>query len=335
MRDVSMSEIREFSTEQMASLILCYLQRNFNGSFNPLYSKGSLSAILAFEIAPIWLGKNVNNGCLIQGSAVIAYAGDIAPKELNDFFYRAVVLLKQQDFIVQDETQTNSDFIKLTDQGKQARINDSSMTLIIERDTNIIHKWYKDSVFLIEIKKGEDTHQGTAFLTKNEKLLTCKHVLSDATSWKILIDESTEFDADYFDVLHTEKDVSILNFKSSTLNSILKEKKPIIPSIERPQVGDRIITLGYPRIPQRRPTLCTDEGMLQANTADYRGSTEYLTFNNRIDGGCSGGAAIDRQGMLVGVITELTSSERESTDSPQAINSFGHAIPIKYFNSLL
>ncbi len=332
MRKISKEEILIFSIEQIAGLILNILQEIACGKKKVTYDGSSLESILSFEIVPIYEGINAHNGYLYQNGAICSYSGGHAPKELRELFFAGVELLKRKNLIMQDPTQSSSKFMILTDIGKTMKI-DNNFFLDLERKPIEIIEKFKKSVFLMETLSGKKISCGSCFLFKKNLLVTCKHNISNR-KYTIFFDKNTKLTDDFFNVrCHPTYDIAILEFDCSKILPIADRLKPIPISKEELHVGETLITMGYPLVAQRRPQLLSDVGIFQNYTYSYLNDQKYLTFSNKVDGGCSGGPVLSLKGKAVGIITELTEFQNEIgvvNNNKRGSNIYSHATPIVY-----
>jgi len=337
MRKIGKDEIQHYNAEQIAGMVLTILQEINQRKLNVSYYPGSTESILSFELAPIWLGKNVVNGCLVHDWGVSSYGGDSAPLKLQTLFNDAIGILKGEGLIRQDPTQRSSVFIQLTDKGRQMAISDN-FELDLERDPRDLISYYSGSVFLIETVKDGDVSCGTCFLIEDGYIITCRHNI-DGRKFTVYFDDDTKIEDSLFDVqFHPERDIAVLTFKSKKLEAIVQDTRPF--SIDESELirGDQVITMGFPLVSQRKSQLLVDVGTFQSYTTAYLDDAKYLTFSNKIDGGCSGGPVISLRGKVVGIITESTEQSADSIGEKgvaRGTSIYGHGTPISHVNDIL
>lgn len=337
MRKVCMDEMRRFTVEQMAVYILEILKRNLKGSYRSAYYGGSINAISTFELAPIWLGKFVEDGVLRQGGGVMSYAGDVPPQELSSLINKAVNFLRQQNFIEQDSTQSQQDFVAITDDGWKVAVDDNTFTFVLARDSAQIYEWYKEAVFLVEVKNAEgDLNNGSAFFISDDRIVTCKHNLEGKKDINIYLDEKTPLSIDMFDIKeHGKRDMVILKFKSLSMAKLLRDIKPIPLAIGEVKIGASVLSLGYPRIPGQHPVLAMCSGILSALTRNYNGE-DFLNVTASLTGGYSGGPLLDKYGQCIGMVTEAALMAKDTASAaPSGDDIYRHATPIKYINDII
>lgn len=326
--NISQEEIKSYSSEQIAGIILTLLKKFETGELNPSYYHGCLGSILSFEINPKWLGKNVKNGIFIDTGYTTVYGGDPISENLRELYNDAVSILRNEGLIRQDPTQSSSNFVKLTPKGRDMSVS-SNFQLHIKRTRQFIIGNCRDSVLLMETYLGDEISCGTCFLIDDGVLITCRHNI-EGRNFTIIFDENTRLDNTNFDVsLHENRDLAVIRFQSKLFMSLIKGKKPLkIGSSSELVLGDDLITIGFPKVAQRHTELLVSDGTFQNFTKDYY-DDKYVTFTNPIHGGYSGGPVLSLYGEVVAVITEST-EEVTGTDEQATIRGIHfHGTPIE------
>jgi hypothetical protein len=119
-RQIGQSELKLLDEGQLAGVVLKILQEVEFGVRKPQHEGRSLKAILEFDIAPIWYGRNVTeNGNLVVGGGTTPYAGEQPPAEFAMKYWDSVNLLRRDGLIRQDLDQ-DPDFVLLTSEGRRA-----------------------------------------------------------------------------------------------------------------------------------------------------------------------------------------------------------------------
>jgi S1-C subfamily serine protease len=334
MTKINKDAIHSFNAEQISGLLLTFLREFESGQSHPSYYGGHLNSIVYFEISPIWMGKNVQNGVLIGNGYVSSYGGDKPPAELQDLFDEAVSILYKEK-LVKKEVDQSAEFVKLTDLGKCIKISPSFFLRIQRRSQDIIRK-YQQSVFLMETtdQKG-DISCGTCFLLPDGRLLTCQHNVENRR-FEIIFDEQTRLgDTNFIVQKHEQRDMSVLQFHSEMFRSLVMNKEPLQLGLSSDlEIGDALICMGYPKVAQRISEFLISEGTFQNKTKDYYGM-DYVTFTNRIDGGYSGGPVINLFGEVVAVITESTEQAPGTNGQSGTGAAYFHGTPIEKANAIL
>jgi|GEM_PF-5613906 len=328
MPKLNLWQIKNYNAEQIAGILLSFLQDFERKLSNPSYYGASLRDILGFEIAPVWLGKRVENGLLIGDGYVSTYGGDRPTPQLESLFTDAEKLLWKHELIRQDPTQSSSNFVLLTDAGLSMQVRED-FSLRIQRRAQDITSMYRDSVFLMETRAGGDFACGTCFLLPTGDLLTCKHNVEDK-EFTIHFSSDTQLDKGQFEVVeHKDRDLAVLRFRSKMFKDMLKDRKPLELGFGgHLQQSDELITMGYPKVALRMPELLVTTGVFQGFTTGYY-KDQYVTFSNKIDGGYSGGPVISLYGQVVAVITESTEQASDSGGQGQASGTHYHGTPIE------
>lgn len=335
MKPIAKEEIMNYNAEQIAGIALKILQEIDRREKTVTYNEGSIKSILSFEFAPRWLGKEIRNGCLVfPNGGVTVYGGDQAPERLETLYVEGIEILRTEQLIKQDPMQRSSEYITITDKGRKMKINNAFELNINRKPEDIIDR-YKKSVFQIETVKNNEISSGTCFLMEDGCLITCKHNV-EGRKFTVLFDGTHHLVDSLFNVqLHLKCDLAKLTFKSERTRSIFNDIVPLQIEEGELSLGEQLVTIGFPLISQRNPQLLPDVGIYQNYTESYRDGSKYLTFTNKVDGGCSGGPLISLRGKVVGVITEVT-EQTSSTEGKRSEGSsiFRHAAPVRLIRDI-
>lgn len=172
---------------------------------------------------------------------------------------------------------------------------------------------FSESVFPVIIEKPDGSPDiGTAFLLGNQvSLVTAKHVIQNAinikimtTSGKLLRCKSVRVPKD------AAVDLALIHIEPGLTNNLSALRA------ENGNILDEILTIGYPPIPGFDAVQIFDiaainskirysAGTIVGQKESYLDSMEYLLINARVKGGNSGGPVINKQGNLVGVVTDI------------------------------
>ena len=161
-----------------------------------------------------------------------------------------------------------------------------------------------DSMAYIETNKGSGSG---IFIKEDGTLLTCFHVIADADWIKVTLNNGSGYYVNGFRYINPLEDIAILTLDTTD------KFKPIKISHSTPKVGEKIYTISNPQ----GLHFAFSDGMVSQITPDY------LQFSAPISQGSSGGALLNEQGELTGVIT---STYKDS----QNIN---FALPNSYYTS--
>lgn len=172
---------------------------------------------------------------------------------------------------------------------------------------------YRRSVPAVFVKKGDDQHTGTGFVTTlpgstKNVVITAKHNVDPSDGVTFL--NFSEPDGMTYKplaeswVLHPKLDLALLPVECS---------EPPIPIflIGAPIVLSRTITLGYPRIATAdAPYLLAHGGEVNALVKSYHGD-EHLIISNTVAPGNSGGPVLDEAGLCLGLVVRALETTHE------------------------
>jgi S1-C subfamily serine protease len=163
------------------------------------------------------------------------------------------------------------------------------------------------------------------FITDDGYLLTCAHVVKDATRIEVRAGGSTY--AALLVQMDAENDIAVLK-ANGTFKSL-----PILSS-RAVKLGDAVRTLGFPDpgIQGVQPKLTSGE---VNSLAGIRDDPRYFQVSMPIQPGNSGGPLVDARGSVVGIITSFlnpTFTYARTRSLPQAVN---YAVKSSYALSLL
>lgn len=192
----------------------------------------------------------------------------------------------------------------------------------------------QNSVLLMETNKDNDIGCGSCFVTNGGVLVTCKHNI-EVDRFKVFMNPQIPVEHTNFEIrCHPARDVAILIPTSREITQLARSLRPLDIEDQTLQIGEDLITMGFPSIPLRLTQLLVDRGVFQNYTVDYFGN-EYLTISNGISGGFSGGPIISLNGKVVGIITESTELNSDSKGTSPAQNNFGHGTPSRYILEII
>lgn len=155
-----------------------------------------------------------------------------------------------------------------------------------------------------------DIHAGTAVAIAPRWLMTCAHVLQDMT-----VDEQQVATAHGYNyrvirqLPHSEVDVGLIEADQD-----LPEVQGL--NFRDPHVGERVYTLGFPRVPlSREATLVIQGGEVSVEQMTSLHGQELFLFSAIARPGNSGGPILSEGGHAVGIVTKEL-SEQDSPDQP-------------------
>jgi len=169
-----------------------------------------------------------------------------------------------------------------------------------------IHQAYKSGTYQITgVTRSNDLRAGTGIAISPRWLLTCAHVITDMT-----VDDQQVTPGRAFNVVsrltHSTIDVGLLE---------VDRDLPVVLGLNfrNPYVGERVYTLGYPRVPlSRQAALVMQGGEVSAENVTTLHGDELFLFSAIARPGNSGGPILSDEGHVVGIVTQELSEQ----DSP-------------------
>lgn len=206
---------------------------------------------------------------------------------------------------------------------------------------------FKESVVPIEcIKSNGDYDLGTAFYIGNNMFVTAAHCVTKLEKFRLLIGNNPIKLKEVW--LSTKDNPDIYD-----LAIIIAEAPEIRPfQLDKPNVLDNVLLMGYPPIPGMNPVLISEKasigtdlqrliektaiGQIAAEPASsYFSPMDYFIINARVKGGNSGSPVINEYGKVVGMVFEIPFDSKGGSDSGRYdIMGFGICFPSKYIQEL-
>ena len=151
-------------------------------------------------------------------------------------------------------------------------------------------------------------------------ILTCLHVVKDATSVKVVFSDGTESDAQVM-VRQPENDLAVL----SALKPPDELKPATLVSSSSLHVGDEVIAVGNPFGVFFSVSDGVVSGLGREYTAKESGASlkGLIQFDAAVNPGNSGGPLINRNGEVVGIVTSLLNPTNQDV-----FIGIGFAVPI-------
>jgi hypothetical protein len=185
-----------------------------------------------------------------------------------------------------------------------------------------IFDYNKKNVLPIYVKKGENQYTGTCFKTVNG-IITAKHCIVNCDEVKIdgidinLLKNSYILSKDNLDLVVIRPIGNYL-----FLDALVPTKGEVL---------DEIIVMGYPQHSGFNNFLTTTLGSIAAVEESYIYKHELILITSKVKGGNSGGPLINKNGFVVGFVTETSIPQGENYDQ------FGYdiAIPISYTSEII
>lgn len=142
-----------------------------------------------------------------------------------------------------------------------------------------------NSVVYIEIPNG----QGSGVIVKEDgTFITCFHVIENADYITIKTHDGRAFKVNGFKYINPTEDIAIL-----TIDASYNKFTPIDINYKSLQIGEKVYTISNPKGLE----FTFSDGMIN----QYK--NEYIQFSAPISPGSSGGALLNENGQLIGIIT--------------------------------
>jgi len=170
---------------------------------------------------------------------------------------------------------------------------------------NYIIEKYLPSVFKIEHIKNDEISIGNGFLIQYDNTLiivTNKHVIENAD--KIIVKNHQEKLLEVDNIIEDIKnDLAFVFPKSNTIGA-----KPFLLNLNF-QILDDILTIGYPPIPTTKASYPLFHlGEVNSFVENYWGNSLFI-FSAKTNPGNSGSPIIDKNGSIVGIVTQQLEEE--------------------------
>jgi S1-C subfamily serine protease len=183
----------------------------------------------------------------------------------------------------------------------------------------------RPSVVVVESSTGTDLHPRASLgagvvISEQGAILTCLHVVGDASLVKVVFADGTESQADV-SVRFPLKDLAVL-----IARTIPDDLKPAtLASSSTLRVGDEVIAVGNPFgvINSVSDGIVSGLGRVFASRGAHLPITNLIQFDAAVNPGNSGGPLVDRAGEVVGIVASLLNPTSEDV-----FIGIGFAIPI-------
>jgi len=169
------------------------------------------------------------------------------------------------------------------------------------------------SVLPIIVEKNDGTQDiGTGFLVEGGRIVTARHCVEAMKT--ISVPGCSEAPSRVFALSGGNDDVAVIDFSVNPF--------PQYPKFQMRKhfALEEVITMGYPPIPGFDMLLVTEKSHLAADLKSSKGAIvaegmtylygeDYILMNARVKGGNSGGPVIGEDGKVIGLISEIPSTE--------------------------
>ena len=170
------------------------------------------------------------------------------------------------------------------------------------------NKIYEDNVSSVLYVETQDTTGGGIILDEEGTFATCFHIIANADYIKVKTHEGKEYKVTGYKYVNPVDDIALLTIRSNKKFIPIKYKKE-----NNIKVGDNVYTISNPQGLQ----FVFSSGMINQITK------ELIQFSAPSSSGSSGGALLDNEGYLIGIIT--------AQYNPSNTQNINFASKISYF----
>ena len=198
---------------------------------------------------------------------------------------------------------------KMVNENFYLRYDNSSFS-VYETDENItanflkLYPSFKQTQNSSNKRAGGSTemaHSGSGvMISKNGVIATNYHVVKDATTIEVLVNNKSKIETYPAKVLCLDKanDLALLVIDSA--EEVSFEEPPFLISSKAIDVGASIFTMGYPIVDYLGEEVKITDGIISSKTG-YEGDIATYQISAPIQPGNSGGPLFDKNGSLVGI----------------------------------
>jgi S1-C subfamily serine protease len=181
------------------------------------------------------------------------------------------------------------------------------------------------------VQKGQDEHGATAFFACPRLLVTAHHCIKDADFLSLMSYKDVKVPGPREWMVDPTADIAVVPLHGVEIPRALSLAS------EDPNVLDEIVTLGFPKISQRQPTLIAIRGtVISGPLQGYSGKeTGTIAVSTVSSGGHSGGPVLGQRGKVVAMIVQRLESESTNLKNKQEFSVFYEAAPVSRIRKLL
>jgi len=173
-----------------------------------------------------------------------------------------------------------------------------------------------------------NSRQGTAWSIGNGGVITCYHVVADATRIQLVLNDGREINAELV-MRDAANDIALLRVESGHM---LPPALSI--STEIPSLGSDVFTVGYPHADLMGTSPKVTTGKINAITG-IRNDPRFYQISVPLQSGNSGGPLFNMKGEVIGIVTAKLHAIRvfnETGDLPQNVN---YSVKGQYIKALM
>jgi S1-C subfamily serine protease len=170
------------------------------------------------------------------------------------------------------------------------------------------------------------TASGSGFFISNNGIIaTNAHVVKDAKTIEVSVLENEinkKYEAKVL-LIDNDNDVALIKIEDILFTTNLKLPYKFNDKVA---VGEKVFTLGFPKIQMMGENYKVTDGIISSNTG-YNNDTKYFQISVPIQSGNSGGALFDKDGNIIGLTTAKIVTK--------GIENVGYAIKVAYLDLLV
>lgn len=179
-----------------------------------------------------------------------------------------------------------------------------------DQNKNIASSIYENNVQSILYVQTQDSSGSGVIVDEDGTFVTCFHVIANADVILAQLEDGSIYEVNGFKYINPLTDIAIL-----TLNTTRKFRPVKLNNVKKIKVGEDVYSISNPQGLQ----------FVFSNGIISQSSREYIQFSAPISAGSSGGALLNKNGKLIGIIT--------SQLMPSEAQNINFALPIEYFIS--
>ena len=185
-----------------------------------------------------------------------------------------------------------------------------------------IYSAYSGSVVSVEVSTANSSGAGTGFvITEDGYIVTCYHVIADATDIAVTFSDSTSYPATLVGG-DEDNDIAVLKINATGLTPV------VLGNSDDLQVGDTVTTIGN-ALGTLANTITTGvvSALDRAISMSDGSVINVLQTDCTVNSGNSGGPLFNAYGEVIGIVNAKYSNNNDYTSTAASIEGIGFAIP--------
>jgi S1-C subfamily serine protease len=187
----------------------------------------------------------------------------------------------------------------------------------IQAGINIVEQLSPSVVKIVVRGRGFTSGGSGVIVRANGYILTNYHVIEDATSITITLQDNNTYDAVVVRT-NAERDLAVLRINSTRTDF----KAAALGSVFNVKIGENVVAMGYPLLFDL-PGQASFTGGIVSAVRTLDGFT-WIQTDAAINHGNSGGPLVNMKGEVIGIVTARYFAE----DDGSPIDNIGFAVPI-------